>query len=55
VAEVAAVDQVCGMKVDPATAPSSTVQGITYYFCCERCKKTFDRKPALYVGHPPGR
>jgi YHS domain-containing protein len=50
-----ATDQVCGMKVDPGTAPSSTVQGVDYYFCCENCKRTFDRKPSLYVGHPPGR
>jgi YHS domain-containing protein len=55
VSDVSATDQICGMKVDPATAPSSTVQGVTYYFCCDRCKKTFDRKPSLYIGHPPGR
>jgi Cu+-exporting ATPase len=48
-------DPVCGMKVDPATAPASEVQGAWYYFCCERCKRTFDRKPHLYIGHPPGR
>lgn len=48
-------DPVCGMKVDPATAPSSEVHGTQYYFCCERCKRTFDRKPHLYIGHPPGR
>lgn len=48
-------DPVCGMKVDPATAPSSEVQGTSYYFCCENCKRTFDRKPHLYIGHTPGR
>jgi len=48
-------DPVCGMKVDPATAPGSEVQGVGYYFCCERCKRTFDRKPHLYIGHAPGR
>jgi Cu+-exporting ATPase len=48
-------DPVCGMKVDPATAPASEVQGAGYYFCCERCKRAFDRKPHLYIGHPPGR
>lgn len=48
-------DPVCGMKVDTANAPTSHVQGADYHFCCERCKTTFDRKPHLYVGHPPGR
>jgi YHS domain-containing protein len=43
------------MKVDPATAQTSEVQGVSYYFCCERCKRTFDRKPQLYIGHTPGR
>ena len=55
VSEATAVDLVCGMKVDPATAASSTMAGIAYYFCCDRCKKTFDRKPTLYIGHAPGR
>jgi YHS domain-containing protein len=55
VSDAAAVDLVCGMNVDRATAPASTVGGIAYYFCCDRCKKTFDRKPALYIGHAPGR
>lgn len=49
------VDLVCGMTVDPQSAPASTVQGATYYFCCERCQRTFDRKPNLYIGQPPGR
>lgn len=49
------VDLVCGMKVDPASAPKSTNRGVDYYFCCERCQKTFDRKPSLYIGQAPGR
>jgi len=48
-------DPVCGMTVDPATAPTSQARGADYHFCCERCKAAFDRKPHLYVGHPPGR
>jgi Cu+-exporting ATPase len=55
VSEASAVDPVCGMKVDPSGAHSSTVQAVRYHFCCERCKKTFDRKPTLYIGHLPGR
>jgi len=49
------VDPVCGMKVDPATAESSVAKGSTFHFCCERCKRTFDRKPNLYIGQTPGR
>lgn len=47
-------DLVCGMKVDPATARVSAVGGNNYYFCCERCQRTFDRKPALYIGQTGG-
>jgi YHS domain-containing protein len=50
-----AVDLVCGMKVDKATSPKSTVQDHDYYFCCERCQKSFMRKPHLYIGQQPGR
>jgi len=39
-----AIDPICGMKVDPATAKySSEFEGRTIYFCCLRCKETFDR------------
>ena len=27
------IDPVCGMEVDPKTAPSTTCKGKTYYFC----------------------
>jgi YHS domain-containing protein len=50
-----AVDLVCGMKVPTATSVSSNVQGNDYYFCCERCQKSFLRKPHLYIGQQPGR
>jgi len=51
-----AIDLVCGMKVEKnAASPMSTHQGIDYFFCCERCQKTFLRKPHLYIGHTPGR
>jgi len=33
---------VCGMDVDPATAPKSVFKGTTYYFCSDDDKKTFD-------------
>jgi Cu+-exporting ATPase len=44
-------DPVCGMEVDPETAAgSSTYEGVTYYFCSEACKTTFDAEPSKYVG-----
>ncbi|MBV8809850.1 MAG: YHS domain-containing protein, partial [Acidobacteriaceae bacterium] len=44
------IDPVCGMHVDPNTAPaSSTYAGQTYYFCCPGCKKKFDATPAQYL------
>lgn len=43
-------DPVCGMQVDPRTAPAqSTYRGTTYYFCNEACKQQFDRNPAQYA------
>jgi YHS domain-containing protein len=44
-------DPVCGMKVDPKTAPSSTYQGKTYYFCSPEEKTEFDKNPAKYVAN----
>ena len=44
-------DVVCGMDVDPKTAPAkSEFMGKTYYFCSPGCKKTFDANPAKYAG-----
>jgi YHS domain-containing protein len=46
-----AIDTVCGMTVDPATAQrTSEYQGTTFYFCSPSCKKAFDADPASYVG-----
>ena len=39
-----ATDPICGMTVDIENAKySSVVNGETIYFCCLRCKETFDR------------
>jgi Cu+-exporting ATPase len=44
-----AVDPVCGMTVDPATAKFSTVhEGHTYYFCCGGCLAKFQADPKRY-------
>ena len=40
---------VCGMDVDPATAPKSVFKGATYYFCSDGDKKTFDAAPDKFV------
>jgi Cu+-exporting ATPase len=37
-----AIDPICGMKVNPATAISSTRDGVTHYFCGEGCKRKFE-------------
>jgi len=41
-----AIDPICGMTVDIAGAQyTSVADGQTIYFCCLRCKETFDRPP----------
>jgi putative intracellular protease/amidase len=40
---------VCGMDVDPATAPKSVFKSATYYFCSDDDKKTFDAAPDSFV------
>jgi Cu+-exporting ATPase len=46
-----AIDPVCGMSVDPATARASSVHdGRTYYFCCPSCRQKFEADPQRYLG-----
>jgi putative intracellular protease/amidase/YHS domain-containing protein len=40
---------VCGMDVDPKTAPKSVYKGTTYYFCSDDDKKTFDAAPDKFA------
>ena len=40
---------VCGMDVDPKTAPKSIFKDTTYYFCSDDDKKTFDAAPDQFV------
>src|SRR5262245_13633101 len=50
------VDPVCGMTVDPATAPASTEhEGRKIYFCCLSCLKKFQADPARYSGAAPSK
>jgi len=39
-----AIDPICGMSVVTSNAKyTSEFEGRTIYFCCLRCKETFDR------------
>ena len=40
---------VCGMDVDPKSAPKSVYKGTTYYFCSDDDKKTFDTDPQKFT------
>jgi len=40
---------VCGMDVDPPTAPKSVYKGKTYYFCTVGDKEIFDATPDKFV------
>jgi xanthine dehydrogenase accessory factor len=49
-APATATDPICGMEVDVENAKySSVVDGTTIYFCCLRCKETFDRPPVSQI------
>ena len=54
-----AIDPVCGMQVDPATARerglTSDHEGQTYFFCGKGCKLDFDEDPTPYFepGYTP--
>jgi xanthine dehydrogenase accessory factor len=46
-----AKDPICGMSVDIETAKyTSTVNNETVYFCCLRCKETFDHPQITQIG-----
>lgn len=51
VPEVAeATDPVCGMTVEIGTARHTTDhEGLTFYFCCPGCRKSFEDDPAAYL------
>ena len=49
-----AVDPVCHMEVDVATAKhTADVDGVTYYFCCPNCRSRFVKQPQDYLGARP--
>ncbi|UCF90066.1 MAG: YHS domain-containing protein [Desulfobacterales bacterium] len=50
------IDPVCGMAVDPGKAAGvATIQGETYYFCAEACRKSFENDPQKYLEPQPAR
>ena len=50
-ASATAVDPICGMTVDIDNAQyTSVADGNTIYFCCLRCKETFDRPKVTQIG-----
>ncbi|MCX7624000.1 MAG: XdhC family protein [Thermomicrobium sp.] len=45
-----AIDPVCGMTVDPATARHVVeYRGQRYYFCCPACRRLFEADPESYL------
>jgi membrane fusion protein, copper/silver efflux system len=53
-------DPACGMSIDSAKAASEgrsvTRDGVTYYFCSDRCKNKFSKEPDRYLAlNPAGR
>ena len=49
-----AIDPVCGMTVDEATAPATAeYKGRTYYFCAPGCKRRFEADPEKVLRDGP--
>jgi P-type Cu+ transporter len=46
-------DPVCGMFVDPKTAPKSQFEDHTFYFCSLEDKAKFDKDPGSYASQAP--
>ena len=50
---VTAIDPVCGMSVDMASARHRAERdGVTYYFCCRNCVSKFLADPQAYLPSP---
>jgi xanthine dehydrogenase accessory factor len=50
VAAGTAIDPVCGMTVEVATARHrASYEGREFYFCCPSCKRHFERNPREYL------
>jgi YHS domain-containing protein len=52
----AVMDPVCNMSVNPEmTDISATIEGQTYYFCAESCRKAFEENPRKYLEPKPSK
>ena len=50
----AITDPVCGMVVVPNTNEISVeIDGETYFFCADNCRKSFVENPQKYLCHKP--
>src|SRR5215831_16283095 len=53
VSQAKATDPVCGMSVDPGSAPATVAhEGQSYYFCCPSCASKFTADPQRYLKKP---
>ena len=53
-APASALDPVCGMTVDVATARhTAEVDGSVFYFCCPHCRARFVKDPQQYLSQTP--
>jgi P-type Cu+ transporter len=53
-AAATAIDPVCGMRVDPATARHRfAYNGQDYYFCSGRCRERFEAEPEKFLQPKP--
>jgi YHS domain-containing protein len=43
------VDPVCGIELDKELATTLEHKEMTFFFCCEGCKKLFEKKPKKYT------
>ena len=54
--EKTVIDPVCGMDVIPgATDITAEIEGETYYFCAEGCRKSFVKNPDSFLCPQPAR
>ena len=50
------IDPVCGMDVVPGeTEIKATINGETYYFCAEGCRKSFVADPEKFLSCKPAK
>lgn len=43
------IDPVCGMTIDGRSALTREYEGVTFYFCSDRCVTAFEKDAPAYV------